>query len=69
MMHGTMNVKKKIPDSLCFLCRWIGCGHWFGHLDLLASHVTRVHATSGKGGLFYCGWEGCSRGDRGFNAR
>ncbi|XP_069702645.1 zinc finger protein GLIS1-like [Periplaneta americana] len=50
-------------------CRWTGCGHWFGHLDLLASHVTRVHATSGQGGLFYCGWEGCSRGDRGFNAR
>ncbi|XP_021934438.1 zinc finger protein 778-like isoform X3 [Zootermopsis nevadensis] len=49
--------------------RWVGCGHWFGHLELLASHVTRVHATSGQGGLFYCGWEGCSRGDRGFNAR
>ncbi|PSN49592.1 hypothetical protein C0J52_14214 [Blattella germanica] len=50
-------------------CRWQGCGHWFGHLDLLASHVTRVHASSGQGGLFYCGWEGCTRGDRGFNAR
>ncbi|KAJ9577542.1 hypothetical protein L9F63_005915 [Diploptera punctata] len=50
-------------------CRWHGCGHWFEHLDLLATHVTRVHATSGQGGLFYCGWEGCTRGDRGFNAR
>ncbi|KAK7874424.1 hypothetical protein R5R35_001519 [Gryllus longicercus] len=50
-------------------CRWAGCGRWFGHLDLLASHVTRVHATCGQGGLFYCGWEGCARGNRGFNAR
>lgn len=50
-------------------CRWQSCGHWFEHLDLLATHVTRVHAISGQGGLFYCGWEGCTRGDRGFNAR
>lgn len=32
-------------------------------------HVTMVHAAAGQGGLFYCGWEGCSRGHRGFNAR
>ncbi|XP_023724863.1 zinc finger protein 717 isoform X1 [Cryptotermes secundus] len=58
------------PDvGTAIKCRWVGCGHWFGHLELLASHVTQVHATSGQGGLFYCGWEGCSRGDRGFNAR
>lgn len=45
------------------------CEEWFTQLESLASHVTHVHAVSGKGGLFYCGWEGCTRGDRGFNAR
>ncbi|KAK9499017.1 hypothetical protein O3M35_003538 [Rhynocoris fuscipes] len=50
-------------------CRWKMCGEWFNQLESLASHVTHVHAVSGKGGLFYCGWEGCARGDRGFNAR
>lgn len=50
-------------------CRWTMCGQWFPHLDLLAAHVTHVHAVAGRAGLFYCGWEGCSRGDRGFNAR
>ncbi|XP_073984541.1 uncharacterized protein isoform X1 [Rhodnius prolixus] len=50
-------------------CRWKMCEEWFTQLESLASHVTHVHAVSGKGGLFYCGWEGCTRGDRGFNAR
>ncbi|CAG2058391.1 unnamed protein product [Timema podura] len=50
-------------------CRWMGCGLWFSHLDVLASHVTREHALAGPGGLFYCSWEGCTRGERGFNAR
>lgn len=49
--------------------RWDTCGRWFPYLDLLAAHVTNVHAVAGKAGLFYCGWEGCTRGDRGFNAR
>ncbi|KAG8227966.1 hypothetical protein J437_LFUL007517 [Ladona fulva] len=52
-----------------FSCRWGTCTESFSHVDLLASHVTCVHATSGEGGLFFCGWRGCSRGKRGFNAR
>ncbi|XP_071444555.1 uncharacterized protein [Hetaerina americana] len=52
-----------------FLCRWGTCKDSFSHVDLLASHVTCVHATSGENGLFFCGWRGCSRGKRGFNAR
>ncbi|XP_039289161.1 zinc finger protein GLIS2 isoform X1 [Nilaparvata lugens] len=51
------------------VCRWLQCGQWFPHLEMLVTHVTHVHAVSGRNGLFFCGWEGCSRGDRGFNAR
>ncbi|XP_034235234.1 zinc finger protein GLIS2-like [Thrips palmi] len=50
-------------------CRWQHCGLWLANLDALALHVTLAHAAAGRGGLFYCGWEGCSRGHRGFNAR
>ncbi|XP_012253939.1 zinc finger protein 43-like [Athalia rosae] len=50
-------------------CRWINCGRWFTSLEQLAGHVARLHAAPGPKGLFYCGWEGCARGDRGFNAR
>jgi hypothetical protein len=50
-------------------CCWKSCGILFESLDQLATHVTRVHASSGPGGLFYCGWEGCSRNSKGFNAR
>ncbi|XP_026278719.1 zinc finger protein GLIS2-like [Frankliniella occidentalis] len=50
-------------------CRWQHCGLWLANLDALALHVTLAHAAAGRGGLFYCGWEGCSRGYRGFNAR
>ncbi|XP_063242837.1 zinc finger protein GLIS2 homolog [Bacillus rossius redtenbacheri] len=50
-------------------CRWAGCGLWLSQLEALAVHVTRVHAAAGLRGLFYCGWQGCARGDRGFNAR
>ncbi|BES93498.1 ZnF_C2H2 [Nesidiocoris tenuis] len=50
-------------------CMWDTCGDWFPTLEELASHVAVNHAVAGKGGLFYCGWKGCSRGDRGFNAR
>uniref|UniRef100_A0A146L8P3 Zinc finger protein GLIS2 n=2 Tax=Lygus hesperus TaxID=30085 RepID=A0A146L8P3_LYGHE len=50
-------------------CMWDTCGEWFSTLEDLASHVGHSHAVAGKGGLFYCGWNGCSRGDRGFNAR
>ncbi|XP_015522933.1 oocyte zinc finger protein XlCOF28 isoform X1 [Neodiprion lecontei] len=50
-------------------CRWINCGRWFASLEQLAGHVARLHAAPGPKGLFYCGWESCARGDRGFNAR
>ncbi|XP_043276305.1 zinc finger protein GLI2-like isoform X2 [Venturia canescens] len=50
-------------------CRWLNCGRWFASLEQLAGHVARLHAGPGPGGLFYCGWEGCARGERGFNAR
>ncbi|XP_044761301.1 zinc finger protein GLIS2 homolog isoform X2 [Coccinella septempunctata] len=50
-------------------CCWKHCGVEFETLELLANHVTRQHADSGAGGLFYCGWEGCTRNQRGFNAR
>ncbi|XP_023246718.1 zinc finger protein GLI2-like [Copidosoma floridanum] len=48
---------------------WQNCGRWFTSLDQLARHVKQLHAASGPRGLFYCGWEGCQRGERGFNAR
>lgn len=50
-------------------CKWLNCGRWFTSLDQLARHVGKVHAEPGPRGLFYCGWEGCQRGERGFNAR
>ncbi|XP_033229418.1 zinc finger protein GLIS3-like isoform X2 [Belonocnema kinseyi] len=50
-------------------CRWQTCGRWFTSLEQLAGHVARLHAAPGPRGLFYCGWEGCARGERGFNAR
>ncbi|KAF7997177.1 hypothetical protein HCN44_005454 [Aphidius gifuensis] len=50
-------------------CRWHSCGRWFASLEQLAGHVARLHAAPGARGLFYCGWEGCARGERGFNAR
>ncbi|XP_012219791.1 zinc finger protein GLI1 isoform X1 [Linepithema humile] len=50
-------------------CRWHNCARRFTSLEQLAGHVARLHATPGPRGLFYCGWEGCSRGERGFNAR
>lgn len=50
-------------------CRWQNCGRWFTSLEQLAGHVARLHAAPGPRGLFYCGWEGCARGERGFNAR
>ncbi|XP_020277992.1 B lymphocyte-induced maturation protein 1 homolog isoform X2 [Pseudomyrmex gracilis] len=50
-------------------CRWQNCGRWFTSLEQLATHVSGKHASPGPRGLFYCGWEGCARGERGFNAR
>ncbi|OXU26962.1 hypothetical protein TSAR_008449 [Trichomalopsis sarcophagae] len=51
------------------MCRWHSCGRWFPSLEKLAAHVSKHHAAPGPKGLFYCGWEGCQRGERGFNAR
>lgn len=50
-------------------CCWQSCGISFESLEQLSNHVSRTHASSGPGGLFYCGWEGCSRNNKGFNAR
>ncbi|XP_044258558.1 zinc finger protein GLIS2 homolog isoform X2 [Tribolium madens] len=59
----------KSPKTNEVRCGWKSCGITFDSLDQLASHVTKIHASSGPGGLFYCGWEGCSRNSKGFNAR
>jgi len=64
--NTTSNSYKKNEEVQC---RWTSCGIVFESLDQLATHVSRVHAASGPGGLFYCGWEGCSRNNKGFNAR
>lgn len=50
-------------------CLWRNCGVIFPSLTELASHVSKCHSASGPEGLFYCGWEGCSRDNKGFNAR
>lgn len=50
-------------------CCWRSCGIVFESLDKLSDHVSKVHAISGLGGLYYCGWEGCGRNNKGFNAR
>lgn len=50
-------------------CCWRSCGLYFESLNQLATHVSKVHSASGPGGLFYCGWEGCTRNNKGFNAR
>ncbi|CAB0044730.1 unnamed protein product [Trichogramma brassicae] len=48
---------------------WQNCGRWCTSLEQLARHVEKVHAAPGTRGLFFCGWEDCQRGERGFNAR
>lgn len=50
-------------------CCWSSCGIIFESLDQLAIHVSKVHSASGPCGLFYCGWKGCTRNNKGFNAR
>lgn len=50
-------------------CNWKSCGISFETLNQLATHVSKVHSSSGPGGLFYCGWDGCNRNNKGFNAR
>ncbi|KRT83555.1 zinc finger protein, partial [Oryctes borbonicus] len=59
-------ISSKITETRC--C-WRSCGIVFESLDKLSDHVSKVHAISGLGGLYYCGWEGCARNNKGFNAR
>lgn len=43
---------------------------YFDSLELLAHHVTLIHAVASlSDGLYYCRWTGCQRTERGFNAR
>ncbi|GLV43778.1 sugarbabe [Carabus blaptoides fortunei] len=64
-----MSQNKTVSARGDMTCGWWKCGLRFESLDLLANHVTQVHATSEPSGLFYCRWEGCARNNRGFNAR
>ncbi|XP_072935035.1 uncharacterized protein [Epargyreus clarus] len=50
-------------------CAWRGCGARFPSVARLSAHVARAHAHAHRDGLFYCGWNTCSRPQRGFNAR
>ncbi|CAG5042064.1 unnamed protein product [Parnassius apollo] len=51
------------------VCGWRGCGVRFPNVARLSAHIARGHAHAHRDGLFYCGWKGCSRPQRGFNAR
>ncbi|XP_013144438.1 PREDICTED: zinc finger protein GLI2-like [Papilio polytes] len=50
-------------------CGWRGCGARLHSVARLSAHIARAHAHAHRDGLFYCGWKGCSRPQRGFNAR
>lgn len=50
-------------------CLWKNCGVIFPSLTELASHVAQCHSAGGADGLFHCSWEGCTRNNKGFNAR
>lgn len=41
----------------------------FESLEKLANHVSIAHSSIGHNNLYYCNWEGCTRSERGFNAR
>ncbi|XP_014369464.2 zinc finger protein GLIS3 [Papilio machaon] len=51
------------------VCGWRGCGARLHSVARLSAHIARAHAHAHQDGLFYCGWKGCSRPQRGFNAR
>ncbi|XP_022126655.2 zinc finger protein GLIS3 [Pieris rapae] len=51
------------------ICEWRGCGIRFDSVSRLSAHVARVHAHAHSDGYFYCCWRGCTRSQRGFNAR
>ncbi|CAB3236972.1 unnamed protein product [Arctia plantaginis] len=56
-------------DNLEGLCGWRGCNARFESVARLSAHVARAHALAHSDGLFYCAWKGCSRPQKGFNAR
>ncbi|XKL68866.1 hypothetical protein PGB90_006635 [Kerria lacca] len=56
-------------ENTLLLCQWTGCYRPFDNLDMLSNHVAKQHANPSKGGMFYCGWSNCTRGNKGFNAR
>ncbi|GBP41757.1 Zinc finger protein GLIS2 homolog [Eumeta japonica] len=64
---GSSSPKREITSEA--VCDWTGCGARFAGVSRLSAHVARVHAHSHHDGLFYCGWRGCTRPHRGFNAR
>ncbi|CAK1548366.1 unnamed protein product [Leptosia nina] len=55
-------------DNDC-ICEWRGCGARFDTVTRLSAHVARNHAHAHADGFFYCCWKGCTRSERGFNAR
>ncbi|KAM7343772.1 sugarbabe isoform 2-T2 [Cochliomyia hominivorax] len=69
--HDTPSSGNSSPTSHAeFICDWIDCGRCFESLELLAHHVTLIHAVASiTDGLYYCRWSGCQRTERGFNAR
>nr|XP_023022054.1 zinc finger protein GLIS2 homolog [Leptinotarsa decemlineata] len=66
---GIVNNIIKFAEKSQVQCRWKSCGIFYSSLDQLSSHISQVHSASGLGGLFYCGWDGCSRNNKSFNAR
>ncbi|KAL1500953.1 hypothetical protein ABEB36_006365 [Hypothenemus hampei] len=62
----SIEIPKKESSNRCL---WLNCGSIFGTLPELAAHVTQSHSSGGSDGLYYCGWEGCTRNHKGFNAR
>ncbi|XP_065216255.1 zinc finger protein GLIS2 homolog isoform X2 [Planococcus citri] len=67
--YNTQETDLTLMNNEPLICRWTKCYRSFGNLDMLSNHVAKEHANPGKGGMFYCGWSDCSRGDKGFNAR
>ncbi|KAG5676979.1 hypothetical protein PVAND_006770 [Polypedilum vanderplanki] len=51
------------------VCRWENCYKYFNTLEKLANHVSIMHSAAATDNLYYCRWEGCTRTNRGFNAR
>ncbi|XP_026764422.2 zinc finger protein GLIS3-like [Galleria mellonella] len=63
------NTNEPSVDGGETVCGWRGCGDRFPSVARLSAHVARAHAHALRDGLFYCGWKGCLRPQKGFNAR